>query len=123
MWEPAERFRVVKDAELALLTSDIRRDPGEVDKLLHADFVEIGRSGRIWTRDEIVAALGAEPPRETPVPDEWRFNELAPDLVLVTYLLRSGTGCSRHSSVWDLSNGVPEIRFHQGTVAPPYDGR
>lgn len=119
MWEPAERFRVVKDAELALLTSDIRRDPREVDKLLHAGFVEIGRSGRLWTRDEIVAALGAEIAREMPEPDEWRFNELAPDLVLVTYRLRLGTGCSRHSSIWDLSSGVPEIRFHQGTVVPP----
>lgn len=119
MWEPGERFGVVKDAELALLTSDVRRDPVEVDKLIHSDFIEIGRSGRRWTRDEIVSALGAEPARETPETDEWQFNELAPGLVLVTYRLRSGTVCSRRSSIWDLSNGLPEIRFHQGTVVPP----
>lgn len=118
MGEPVERFRVVRDAELALLTSDVRRDREEIDRLLHSNFVEIGRSGRRWTREEIVSALAAEPDRETPEADEWLFDELAPGLVLVTYRLTSGTGCSRHSSIWDLRGGVPEIRFHQGTVVP-----
>lgn len=104
---------------MALLTSDVRKDPGEVDKLLHAGFIEIGRSGRRWTREEIVSALVAEQNRKTPEADEWLFDDLAPGLVLVTYRLKAGTGSSRHSSIWDVSNGAPEIRFHQGTVVPP----
>jgi ribonuclease HI len=118
MWESGDCFRAVREAEIALLTSDTRRHSGEVDGLLHADFVEIGRSGRRWARAETVSALEGEAPRETPETDEWLFSELAPGLVLVTYRLLSPTGQSRHSSIWDLRNGAPEIRFHQGTVVP-----
>ena len=60
MWESGDRFQGIKDAEVALLGSDVRRDSREVDRLLHSDFVEIGRSGRRWTRGEIVVALLAE---------------------------------------------------------------
>jgi ribonuclease HI len=61
-------------------------------ELLHADFVEIGRSGRRWSRDEIVAALSAERERVAPETDEWRLSELGPDLALVTYLIRGVDG-------------------------------
>jgi ribonuclease HI len=90
MWESGDRFQGIKDAEVALLGSDVRRDSREVDRLLHSDFVEIGRSGRRWTRGEIVVALLAEEAREKPTTDEWLFSEIAPGLVLVTYRLRVG---------------------------------
>ncbi|GGE92519.1 hypothetical protein GCM10011313_14380 [Mycetocola zhadangensis] len=98
--------------------------------LLHADFVEIGRSGRRWSREQIVAALADEADTEAlvavadeadaelPATDEWTFTEVSADLTLVTYLLRGPGGVSRHSSLWDTSSGSPVMRFHQGTVVP-----
>ncbi|MDL5351558.1 DUF4440 domain-containing protein [Microbacterium sp. zg-YB36] len=119
MWESAERFQAIKHAELALLAGDTRRDGAKVEELLHADFEEIGRSGRRWTREQMIAALAAERDHVTPDPDEWLFNEVAPNLVLVTYLLRTESGQhSRHSSIWDTTTGTPALRFHQGTVVP-----
>ncbi|WP_374110183.1 DUF4440 domain-containing protein [Okibacterium sp. HSC-33S16] len=108
----------IRDAELALLSSPVRRSPEQVRAMLHPDFVEIGRSGRRWTRDEIVAALAAAADGETPAVDEWEFVEISGDLTLATYLLRGEDGTSRHSSLWDTSSGSLVMRFHQGTVVP-----
>lgn len=112
------RFRAVRAAELALLDPHVRRDAARVDELLHPDFSEIGRSGRLWNRAEIIAALGREEGRIVPEADEWAFDAVAPDLVLVTYRLRTQGGTSRHASLWDVGGSSPRIRFHQGTVLP-----
>lgn len=114
-------FSVVKAAELALLDGTVRRDPVRVRELLHDDFIEIGRSGRRWTRDETVAALASENEHLTPQTDEWSFIEVAPSLILVTYRITGTAGSSRHSSLWDVSGPSPVIRYHQGTVVPPVD--
>ena len=115
MWESADRFDAVMAAELELLNDTVRRDPQRVRDLLHPDFVEIGRSGRRWTRDETIAALEAERGRLEPQTDEWSFNEVAPALVLVTYRITTAGGSSRHASLWDLNGAIPVVRFHQGT--------
>ncbi|WP_447949055.1 nuclear transport factor 2 family protein [Microbacterium aurum] len=113
-------WAAVKDAETALLTADVRRDPARVEALLHPGFVEIGRSGILWTRREIVTALAEESPdaRVTPQTDEWEFRRPSAGLVLVTYRLSTPLGHSRHSSLWEVSGAAPRLRFHQGTVVP-----
>ena len=111
----------IRTAELELLASSTRADAARLRRLLHPEFLEIGRSGQRWTREDIIAALGAEDQRPTPETDEWEFSQLAPHLFLVTYRIRSGTPLdsgtprSRHASVWDTSTGQPRLRFHQGT--------
>ncbi|WP_447946256.1 nuclear transport factor 2 family protein [Microbacterium lacticum] len=112
-------FSVVKAAELELLDGTVRRDPIRVRELLHADFIEIGRSGRRWTRDETVAALALESEHVPPHTDEWSFIEVVPTLILVTYRITGTAGSSRHSSLWDVGGPAPVIRYHQGTVVPP----
>ncbi|MBN9171250.1 MAG: nuclear transport factor 2 family protein [Microbacterium sp.] len=119
MTQSDDRFRQVRAAELALLGGEVRSDPARVRELLHPDFVEIGRSGRRWMRDEMIAALASEEVRVTRDTDEWEFTELSPTLVLVTYRVSSASGQSRHSSLWDVGGATPAIRFHQGTVVPP----
>lgn len=47
-------------AEEELLKSATRRDPVRVRELLHPEFIEIGRWGRRWSREEIVAAMAVE---------------------------------------------------------------
>lgn len=87
-------------------------------ELLHPEFIEIGRSGRRWSRDEIIIGLAQQQDRVAPDADDWMFQDVGPALVLVTYRLRSATGISRHASLWDLSGGGPALRYHQGTVVP-----
>ncbi|UIN30579.1 DUF4440 domain-containing protein [Microbacterium binotii] len=118
MADSDERFAAIQAAETALLSSEIRGDRDAVAGLLHPDFTEIGRSGRRWTRAEILEALADEPWRDAPSTDEWRFVDVARNTVLVTYRLRAATTVSRHSSLWVVSDGTPRMLFHQGTVVP-----
>ncbi|MBF4562525.1 GNAT family N-acetyltransferase [Microbacterium sp. VKM Ac-2870] len=115
------RWAAVKDAEVALLEPQVRRDAARVDELLHPTFVEIGRSGILWTREQVVTALAeeSEGARVAPQTDQWEFRHPSPDLVLVTYRLEAPSGRSRHSSLWDIAGDTPRLRFHQGTVVPP----
>lgn len=108
-------FSVVRAAEEELLTSSTRHDQSRLLEILHPDFVEIGRSGRRWTRDEIVAALADEAEHGTPSTDEWKFTELGPDFALVTYVIRDINGDSRHSSIWTSTENRMQLLFHQGT--------
>lgn len=110
----------VRAAEESLLSSAVRRDPSRVRELLHPDFVEIGRSGRRWSRDEIVATLSGEGERAATTTGEWNLSELGPNVALVTYVIRGVDRDSRHSSIWSLSDGRLRMLFHQGTfVASP----
>ena len=123
MGESGRRFDEVRAAELALLAGEVRRSPATVAGMLREDFVEIGRSGRHWSRGEIIAELAREGEHSTPTTTEWTFNALTADLVLITYRLETETGTSRHSSIWSLGEGGrgPQLVFHQGT--PSHDER
>ncbi len=89
-----------------------------MQELLHPDFVEIGRSGRRWTREGVVRSLAEEGDLVPSAVSEWEFVKLSQDLVLVTYLARAADIESRHSSIWDIGVTPPRMRFHQGTLLP-----
>ncbi|ODT41937.1 MAG: hypothetical protein BGO45_13810 [Microbacterium sp. 71-36] len=105
------------DAEERLLTPAVRGDATRLRELLAEDFVEIGQSGRRWTRDEIVAALASAPGRGDVEISEREARQLAPGLLLLHYRLRFEGRDSRRTSIW---RGDPEPRcvFHQGTPVP-----
>ena len=105
----------IKAAELALLSSAVRRDPAAVARLLHPEFVEIGRSGRRWTYTDTIEALAGENDRDTPATDEWSVQQIAPHLLLATFRVRGAQQDSRHTSLWDVSDGAPRLRHHHGT--------
>lgn len=105
-------------AEERLLRPEVRRDPAAVGALLAADFAEVGQSGRRWTRDEIIASLAAaEPGPYDARLDEREGRVVAPDLVLLTYLLRAGDRSSRRSALWRCDPD-PRCVWHQGTPVP-----
>ncbi len=117
MWDDkSEKYSLVFEAERALLSSVVRTDADQVRTLLAPDFVEIGASGRRWLVDETVAELSRESSRDTPDTSEWLFNELAPGLVLVTYRIATPGRESRRSSIWQIVEDAPVLRFHQGTI-------
>ncbi len=119
-------------SELALLSPAVRRDPAQVQALLDPDFVEVGASGRLWTRAELIAALAEErPAEERPAEErpaeaarevsEFRACALSSDLVLLTYLSDHGERRSWRSSLWRLSGAQWLLRYHQGTPAAECD--
>ena len=58
--DEAERL-LLRGLEEDLLRPESRRSVAAVSERLAEDFMEIGSSGRSYTRQEVIAALAAEP--------------------------------------------------------------
>ena len=104
-------------AERALLQPHVRTSRERVEALLDGDFTEIGASGRLWSRPEMIEALLAENADAAPATDqEMNANLLTPDLVLLTYVSERAGRNARRSSVWRRAgDGHWQLLFHQGT--------
>lgn len=101
-----------------------RRDPralpgglGVLGALVADDFLEFGRSGRVYDAASIRALLAAGKPSELAFePRSFTVDLLAPDVALVTYEIGTPARTNR-ASVWVRRDGRWLIRFHQGTPA------
>ena len=112
--DPAETIRAL---ELALARRDVGALPGGYDAVLDDGFVEVGQSGRVWTRDEMLAALAASPADPSVELLEFSVDELAPTVWLARYDT-VGDGVRHHrSSIWIRSGDEFRMRYHQGTRA------
>lgn len=105
---------MIQTAEATLLDPITRASPELVAALLHDDFTEIGRSGRRFTKQGVLDAFAVDA-GEPVTCDEWSVDPLGPGLVVVTYRARDAKGYSRHTSVWDTTGELPQLRLHQGT--------
>jgi ribonuclease HI len=107
-------IEAVVELEQELLDPDVRSDFGQLAFLLHPEYREVGRSGRLWDRDEIVEALVEESERHEAF-ELLETARLAPDLIQVVYRTESAKGSALRSSLWQRSDGRWRLRFHQGT--------
>jgi len=106
--------------EQTLLDPIVRKDRAGIAELLAEDFVEIGASGRVWTRDETLDLLASEE-FDPPVIEEFVCRQIVEDVALVTYCgvrTNAKTGersITLRSSLWSKVSGAWRLRFHQGT--------
>ena len=95
-----------------------------LEKLLHRDFFEIGRSGQRYDREHVISALAMETDAQKIQSDNFALSLLDDRCVLLTY--RSFTVDEQGSigrqtlrtSLWVKSADDPtewQMRFHQGT--------
>ena len=116
-----EDRKVLQLLEEELWREETRFDISFMEQVLAEDFFEFGRSGRVYNRDEILAAPRQSLDAVLPLPD-FDVRLLTEDVALVTYnsvitydsVLEKG----RRSSIWSRTSTGWTIRFHQGT---PYD--
>jgi hypothetical protein len=109
----------LKELEELLLVPDVRKSKRLLD-LLADEFFEFGSSGRVYSKDDLVAVLQAETPVGQTTSD-FRVTTLAPDVALLTYKIHRHSQPAvdtLRSSVWRRSNGKWQMVFHQGTVTP-----
>lgn len=103
--------------EHTLWRAQTRYDRALMDQTFAPDFHEFGRSGRRYTREDLL------PTGETGTIDATlhalTITALSDTIALVTYIseLRGPTGTewANRSSLWDRSKGRWQLRFHQGT--------
>jgi hypothetical protein len=103
-------------AEKRLLSPAVRADPGAVSELLDDDFTEIGQTGTLWTRSQIIDVLGAEG-SDSGVIDasDWAVREVAAHIALVEFQTRQGGIGVRRTTLWRRRDGVWRAVAHQGT--------
>ncbi len=92
----------------------------DFEDMMHADFWEIGASGRRYSREYVLAEL--ERRYQQPHEDVWETSEflcrqLAPDVYLFTYtLIQNKIRKTRRSTIWHRTEVGWKIMFHQGTM-------
>jgi hypothetical protein len=93
-----------------------------MERVFADDFVEFGRSGRVYDRAEILAHSRTPIDAVLPLPD-YRVRPLSEDIVQITYnsqVTYDGVvRYARRSSIWQRTATGWRLRFHQGT---PYAG-
>ncbi len=92
----------------------------DFERMTAEDFWEIGASGKIYTRALVLDLLGkrhSEPHEEDLIASEFRVQQLAADLYLLTYdLLQDHTRRTRRTTLWRSTGEGWKIVFHQGTI-------
>lgn len=105
---------IVGRLERELLDPAVRSDASRVAGLLHPEFAEIGRSGRLWGRDDTIQALADE--TSEPVGFDLLGTDIVSDgVILLTARTTDARGGTLRSSLWQRSGDRWRLRFHQGT--------
>jgi hypothetical protein len=92
----------------------------DFESMTHADFWEIGASGRRYSREYVLTEL--ERRHQQPYEDIWETGdfhcrELAFDTYLLTYtLIQNKIRKTRRSTIWRRTEVGWKIIFHQGTI-------
>ncbi|WNV05025.1 DUF4440 domain-containing protein [Candidatus Methylospira mobilis] len=99
------------------LHSASARQGSRAAELLADDFVEFGRSGRSYSKVQILEALGSEP-ADLITSSEYKLSLLSPTVALLTYKSQRNTDastCTLRSSIWRQQGEAWQMVFHQGT--------
>ena len=109
----------VIELELQLLKNEYRSSNDFLEKILHADFLEIGASGKTYNKEQAIYLLTRESDFSSAATD-FRFFQVAGDVALLTYTLKTispgnETQQSVRSSIWKFENDSWKLVYHQGT--------
>jgi len=120
----AEEHAELRALEESLWRAETRFDRDLVERVIAPDFLEFGRSGRVYRLADALALPPQPIPARIPLPD-LEIRLLQPGVALVTYDsdvdYASGREHARRSSLWTRSDGHWQLRFHQGTPFSPAD--
>jgi hypothetical protein len=114
-------LETLRTLEVALHQPQVRSDRNRLDGLLHPRFREVGRSGGVYTRADILAEFSDQPPSYEVCSQEFQVEQLTEGLALLTYKsahINAHGELERHthrSSLWQLTARGWQMRFHQGT--------
>jgi hypothetical protein len=117
----AEDIAELTRLEEAMWIAATRFDAAFQQERFAPDFFEIGRSGRVYTREQMILTGGGEIKARLPL-DGLTIRRLDQATAQVTYNSRVDydgvVEHARRSSIWTRTDGGWVMRFHQGT---PYD--
>lgn len=104
--------------EESLWRTETRFDRAYMERLLHPEFFEFGRSGRVYTRAQTLDATRVVIDAELPLRG-FAVHPVDNRAVLVTYLSivqYEDLEVGNRSSLWVRNGDSWQLRFHQGTA-------
>lgn len=110
-------YEKLKQLEESLWRSGTRFDNEYMNRTLAPDFIEFGRSGRAWTREEILSARPKAIDIKFPLKN-FNINLIDANVALLTYVSEvtdEEVEVTNRSSIWSKTAVGWQIRFHQGT--------
>ena len=113
----------LQSLEMELHHPGVRCSRERLETLLHAEFHEVGRAGRSYSRETIVKFLAAQEWQPVVVSEAFALTELSPGVALLTYRsahLEQDKTLVNHTlraSVWVKAKAGWQLRYHQGTAA------
>jgi len=107
----SETFEQIKALELLLLDPKTRKSPNRLDDLICDEFIELGQSGTLYDKADIISALNDDPYTNA-VFSDFDIQTLSPNLMLVNYISRNKTTIKRHS-LWEKQAGKWRILYHE----------
>ena len=114
-------FEEIRGLEECLWRGQTRFDNSLMDKIFAPDFVEFGRSGKIYSRSEMffLADTNREILATLPLIN-FHARYLSDDIIQTTYVsevIHDGeTLRANRSSIWSSMEDIWRLRFHQGTA-------
>lgn len=109
--------------EVELHHPGVRCSRERLEQLLHPQFHEVGRSGRIYDRETVVSYLAAQASPPAVASDAFAVLEIDPRAALLTYRSAHVDQDDRlvnhtlRSSLWLKASAGWQLRYHQGTAA------
>lgn len=121
MYISQEDFSTLQALEESLWVAETRFDNDHMERTLSPDFFEVGCSGRIYKREDTLAATARPFSTKLPLID-FQVLPIAENVVQVTYISEVTYDdemqiCNR-SSIWVRTSTGWQLRFHQGTPVP-----
>ena len=114
-------LELLRQLETDLWRPESRFDAEFMQRVLAPDFVEVGRSGRLHSRQDVLSLPRQPIPASIPL-DAFEVRFIEHEVALVTYIsdvaYPSGRERARRSSLWTRATGMWRLRFHQGTPIP-----
>lgn len=103
--------------EISLLDPQVRKNIKELDRLIANNFYEIGASGKVYDKNNVLARLPLEQNDEIlgEVID-FDIDNITEYLIRANYILEEKTRRTRRTSIWQRQNDNYQMIFHQGTV-------
>ena len=118
----AELLNTLRKLEQTLHQSDIRHSADALDQLLHDEFMEIGRSGAIYTKPDIIASLTTATTPTTIWSGHYQLYQISQQTAQLIYQTARVDKDGRksrwtwRSSMWVKHQETWQLRFHQGTA-------
>ena len=108
---------LIKKLEESLLLAEVRNSKEKLELLLHDDFLEYGKSGRVYTKHLTIEALTKEKNESKIKLFDFELKELSEGAVLALYKTKSLNQITLRSSIWKKHSQYGwQLFFHQGTL-------